>query len=237
MNGELIVSSLFRMVFVGQDAELNALGILAAFQGRNHPLHGSPDRFLDERGQRNVTAVDFQLDPGGLFLSEKSFFDQVHNSPGIVQVKAGHANSQRLIGGDGQKVVLLGAEEFPLHLLAKDFNLGLKVSLEPLGENDVHILNVPIPELSQVGVMVHVSDDGQFLRGGDEHRMGPGLFMAPTVFAFPVHLKPVDIVFYRGHPIATADEFRNELFDQSRLPAVGGSNDGNNGDHKSKKME
>src|SRR3989304_5949392 len=55
---------------------------------------------------------------------------------------------------------------------------------------------------------------------GGAPRPPAGRGRAPRVRAFAVNLKAVGVVFDDAHPIATAGKFREEVFDQRRLPGL-----------------
>jgi hypothetical protein len=55
--------------------------------------------------------------------------------------------------------------------------------------------------------------------------MGACLLVPPAIFTFPVHLKPMNIMFHGSDPISSSGQFRDEFFNQSRFATIRFSND------------
>ena len=119
-----------------------------------------------------------------------------------------------------------------MHLGAEDLNFGVFVFLKTLGEDEIDICNVLVPQFRQIGIVIDIPDESQFQRGGDNDRVSARLLVSPTVFSLPVHLKAVDIMLHGGDFISSPDQFRDEFFDQSGFSAARFSHNRDDGNHK-----
>ena len=158
-------SDALRECFIGRDIDFHLLGWVAASQGGNHPPNRSPDGGLNKGGKGDFLAVHPQTYRIRFPAFEDFFFEKVHQPFGVIEIEAGDPPFHGMVRGDGQQVIFFGAKKLSGHFLARDFDLGLIIFFETLGENEVHVLDISIPELGQTGIMVGIADQGQLGRG------------------------------------------------------------------------
>jgi hypothetical protein len=73
--------------------------------------------------------------------------EQVTQAFTIIQVNTGYPKIEVLIADKSDKIIIPGAKGFLVHFLTKNLYLGCAVLFVPFGDDNVYILNKPIPYL------------------------------------------------------------------------------------------
>lgn len=157
--------------------------------------------------------------PMTLFLEDPGF-DEIGDCGREVEIQDGDVGIERFVARDGDQrgiVVPSPADERISLLLPVDLDLREAAFAEPFRQDDVKVRKVRGDQLlggRGLGMLFH---EGEFFRGGDDHRFRAGRGQPVAVLAGMVDLEPVGVVLDGPDAIAATCQLGQETLNEGRL--------------------